>query len=142
MIKFVYNDGGRSLAGFKGKTGDCGIRAASIATGLPYDFVYNQINLLAQKERPRNGGKRSNARTGIWPKTLGKFLENYGFKWVACMGIGTGCKVHLRENELPKGILIARVSRHFVAVIDGVINDTYDCSREGTRAVYGYWIKN
>jgi len=28
-----------------------------------------------------------------------------------------------------------------VAVIDGVINDTYDCSREGTRCVYGYWEK-
>jgi UDP-N-acetylmuramate dehydrogenase len=24
---------------------------------------------------------------------------------------------------------------------DGVIFDTYDCSREETRKVYGYWIK-
>ena len=58
------------------------------------------------------------------------------------MGIGTGCKVHLKKEELPTGKIIARVSRHICAVIDGVINDTYDCSREGTRCVYGYYRKN
>jgi hypothetical protein len=26
-------------------------------------------------------------------------------------------------------------------VIDGVIHDTFDPSRGGTRCVYGYWIK-
>jgi len=25
------------------------------------------------------------------------------------------------------------------AVIDGVLHDAYDCSREGTRCVYGYY---
>ena len=55
------------------------------------------------------------------------------------MGIGTGCTVHLNPNELPKGRIICRVTRHYVAVINGVINDTYDCSRDGTRCVYGYW---
>lgn len=55
------------------------------------------------------------------------------------MGVGTGCKVHLRAAELPKGRLIVRVSRHLVAVLDGMIHDTHDCSRDGTRCVYGYW---
>ncbi len=64
-----------------------------------------------------------------------------GFKWVATMQIGQGCKVHLRANELPKGIIICSVSRHYTAVINGVLNDTYDCSRGGQRCVYGYWIK-
>ncbi len=62
-----------------------------------------------------------------------------GFKFVPTMGIGTGCKVHLRDGELPMGRIIARVSRHYVAVIDGVLHDTYDASRGGTRCVYGYW---
>lgn len=55
------------------------------------------------------------------------------------MGIGTGCRGHLREGELPNGRLIVSVSRHMVAVIDGVIYDTHDPSRDGTRCVYGYW---
>ena len=55
------------------------------------------------------------------------------------MQIGSGCKVHLRSDELPGGRLIVRTSRHLVAVIDGEIHDTYDPSREGTRCVYGYY---
>jgi hypothetical protein len=55
------------------------------------------------------------------------------------MRIGSGCTVHLRADELPPGRLIVNVSRHTVAVIDGVIHDTYDPSRDGTRCVYGYF---
>lgn len=57
------------------------------------------------------------------------------------MKIGSGCKVHLRENELPKGNIVVSVSGHLTCVKDGVIYDTYDCSRDGTRCVYGYWTK-
>ena len=49
------------------------------------------------------------------------------------------CTVHLRADELPAGRIIASLSRHVVAVIDGVIHDIYDPSRDGTRCVYGYW---
>jgi len=55
------------------------------------------------------------------------------------MGIGTGCKVHLREEELPKGKIIASVSKHLTTVIDGIIHDTHDPQRNGTRCVYGYY---
>ena len=34
--RWQYNDGGRSAAGFSGKTGDCVCRAIAIATGKPY----------------------------------------------------------------------------------------------------------
>jgi hypothetical protein len=69
-------------------------------------------------------------------------MKSLGFSWVSTMGIGTGCKVHLTAEELPKGTIICRVSRHYITVIDGVINDTYDCSRGGQRCVYGYWKKD
>jgi len=57
------------------------------------------------------------------------------------MFIGSGCRVHLRSKELPMGTLIVSVSKHLTTVIDGVINDTHDCSRDGTRCVYGYWYR-
>ena len=66
-------------------------------------------------------------------------MDLLGFKWTPTMLIGQGCKVHLLADELPKGKLIVNVSKHFTCVIDGIINDTYDCSREGTRCVYGYY---
>ena len=43
MTTFVYNDGGRKLAGRKGDTGDCVTRAVAIASGLPYLEVYNVL---------------------------------------------------------------------------------------------------
>lgn len=139
--RFTYDDGGRRAAGFRGGTGDCAVRSAAIATGLSYREVYDAINALALDERPRGGRKRSNARTGVWPRTLARFLEAHGFAWTPTMGIGTGCQVHLRADELPSGTLVVRVTRHFTAVIDGVIHDTHDCSRDGTRCVYGYWSR-
>ena len=55
------------------------------------------------------------------------------------MAIGSGCTVHLRADELPPGRLIVGVSRHTTAVINGVVHDTHDPTRGGTRCVYGYW---
>lgn len=35
--------------------------------------------------------------------------------------------------------LIAPLSRHVAAVIDGVVHDTYDATAGGPRCVYGYF---
>ena len=77
----------------------------------------------------------------MYKQTAEKYLESLGWKWHSCMSIGSGCTTHLRESELPSGRIICRLTRHFTCVIDGVINDTYDCSREETRCVYGYYYK-
>jgi hypothetical protein len=137
-IAHVCDDGGRSAAGYRGVAGDCACRAAAIATGLPYQEVYHGIDRLARSERPR-GGRRSSAREGVKGPTFRRYMESIGWLWAPTMGIGTGCRVHLREDELPGGRLVLSLSRHYTAVIDGVLHDTYDCSREGTRCVYGYW---
>jgi hypothetical protein len=55
------------------------------------------------------------------------------------MQVGSGCQVHLRTEELPKGRLVVRLSRHLTAVVDGVIHDIYNPDRRGTRCVYGYF---
>lgn len=52
------------------------------------------------------------------------------------MLVGQGCKVHLTENELPSGKLIVQIARHLTTVIDGVINDTWNCSG---KCAYGYY---
>ena len=85
--------------------------------------------------------KKSNSRSGVRRTTFRKYLEELGWKFVPTMTIGSGCKVHLRSDELPNGTIICSVSHHLTCVIDGVINDTYDCSREENRCVYGYFIK-
>jgi len=139
-LQFQFDDGGRKAAGYKGRTGDCVVRSIAIATGLPYRQVYDKVNELAKRERTgsRKRGK-SNARTGVYKGTTHKLLESLGWRWTPTMEIGSGCKIHLRADELPSGRLIVSVSGHLTAVIDGVIHDTHDPSRRGMRCVYGYW---
>jgi hypothetical protein len=137
--RFVKDDGGRAAAGFKGKTSDCVTRAVAIVTGRPYREVYDLINSLALAERPRGKKKRSSARTGVQKPTTKRLMEKLGATWTPTMLIGSGCKVHLCREELPSGRIVASVSRHVVAVIDGVVHDTHDSTRGGKRCVYGYW---
>lgn len=139
-MKFIYNDGGRSNY-FKGKANDCVVRSICNATGKDYLEVYNAINELAKSERT---GKRkkgvSSARNGVYKTTYKKYIEQVlGWVWHPTMKIGQGCKVHLAADELPSGTLIVSVSGHHTCVKDGVLIDTYDCTREGSRCVYGYW---
>lgn len=138
--RFVYNDGGRAEAGFKGTTSDCVPRAIAIAARLPYLSVYEALNALAKRER-RGKRKRgvSSSRTGVYRTTYERFLRGLGWQWTPTMRIGSGCTVHLRAEELPAGPLVAILSGHLTAVLDGVVHDTYDPSRDGTRCVYGYW---
>lgn len=140
-IQFQYNDGGRKEAGYKGDTRDCVCRAVAIATEQPYQKVYDDLNKFVEAEKKIEGKISSHSRTGIRKSTRHEYILSLGWKWVSCMGRGTGCKVHLHSNELPKGRLIVKVSKHCAAVIDGVLNDTHDCSRQGFRCVYGYYIK-
>lgn len=141
-MEWVFDDGGRAEADFKGTTGDCVCRAIAIATQKPYKEVYDLINEYGKQERTgkRKRGK-SSARNGVYKNTIKKVMEHYGWVWHPTMQIGQGCTVHLREDELPSGRLVVSVSRHEVAVIDGVIHDIYDPSREGDRCVYGYYTK-
>jgi hypothetical protein len=139
---WIHNDGGRKAAGYRGKSGDCVVRAIAIAAEKPYQEIYDALNSHALSERT---GKRkrgiSNARTGVYRVTYQKYLESMGWTWTPTMKIGSGCKVHLRSEELPKGRIIVSLSKHLSAVIDGVVHDTHDPSRRGTRCVYGYFQK-
>ncbi len=141
-MKFVYDDGGRHDAGYKGIAHDCVCRAIAIITEKPYQEVYEIINTLSKEEKlTGRKKKRSTARTGVFRKTYHDYLKSLGYIWVATMGIGTGCKIHLRKEELPNGHLLVKISKHLTAIIDGVLYDTYDCSRNENRCVYGYYYK-
>lgn len=168
---FVFDDGGRQASGRKGFAGDCVCRAVAIASGQPYDAVYRRLASERGEQRvtKRSSKKRASAREGI--NTRRKWFKDYmaelGFEWVPTMQIGSGCKVHLCAEELPSGRIIVAVSKHYTAVIDGVIHDTHDPRRDAhyvespgdhrplragewrlpsgeiagvsRRCVYGYW---
>ena len=153
-MRFVYDDGGRGAAGFKGHAGDCVARAIAIASGRAYADIYSALSSRAGAERKSRG---ASARNGIHTKR--KWFKDYmaalGFAWTPTMRIGRGCTTHLVKGELHTGRLVVSVSRHYTAVVDGVVHDTHDPQREETwhypqpdgttitkvnrRCVYGYY---
>ncbi len=142
-LEVVIDDGGRAAAGFKGEAGDCAARAIAIAAQLPYAEVYKALaaGTGSQRASKRTPKRAASAREGI--NTGRKWFKDYmtglGFEWTPTMQIGSGTTVHLAVGELPAGRLVVHVSKHVTAVLDGVVHDTHDPTRDGTRAVYGYW---
>ena len=162
MTGYVFDDGGRKEAGYIGSAGDCVTRAIAIATGQLYQDVYDALfdgiksfaassRSRAAKRAARGDGKDGTTpRNGVNRKVYEAYLLANGWQWTPTMAIGSGCKVHLDAKELPPGRLIVRVSKHLVAVIDGVIHDTHDprrwtiimengVQRIAARCVYGYY---
>lgn len=136
----MYSDGGAHTAGFRTEAGDCVVRAFAHATGKPYAEVRADVLRLAKAERPRNGKRRSTPRNGVHRPTIQKLATLYGMSWTPTMSIGSGTTVHVRAGELPEsGRHVLSLSKHVCALLDGELHDTYDPSREGMRAVYGYW---
>lgn len=148
-METVITDGGRAAAGYKGTTGDCVTRAIAIATGKPYQEVYDALYSASMEFGATRRGRIAKAvvqrggspRNGVFRPVYDAYLASLGWTFTATMAIGQGCKVHLKTDELPQGKIIVRLSKHIAAVVDGVLHDTHDCSREGTRCVYGYYSK-
>jgi hypothetical protein len=141
-LPWVFDDGGRSTY-FVGSSGDCVTRAIAVAAGLDYRDVYDALadGMARMKPGRGNRGKRS-ARNGVASAVYRPFLVRLGWEWHPTMSIGSGCRVHLAADEIPmSGRVIVRCSRHLTAVVDGVIHDTHDPSRAGTRCVYGYYTE-
>ena len=149
QLSFQFNDGGRAATGCKGRAGDCVVRSIAIAANLPYMQVYEDLRLANEsyaqlrnnRLAKRLNAKGSSPRNGNHRNVFHDYIVGLGFRWVPTMKVGAGCQVHLRADELPKAILIVKVSKHLTAVVNGVIHDTHDPARGGNRCVYGYYIK-
>jgi hypothetical protein len=144
MLIWTWNDGGRKDAGYKGQANDCTCRAITIVSGRPYEEIYSDLNEYgAAERRSKHRRGKSSARTGVHIPTIRRYVQNKfpAAIWIPTMHIGSGCTVHLRADELPRDRpLLVSVSRHMTTMMYGVIHDTHDPSRGGTRCVYGYWI--
>ena len=146
-MNWVYDDGGRQAAGFKGTAGDCVVRSITIAIGAHYQQVYDEL-FECNKQYAWSCRDQyalmlrkigCSPRDGVYRWVYEPYLKTKGWLWTPTMFVGGGCKVHLRSDELPSGNLVCTLSKHMCAVIDGVVHDCYDPSRAGSRCVYGYF---
>jgi len=156
--RWVKDDGGRGrpdiARGRRGETNDCVARAIAIATQRPYREVHDALTAAtvryvavsdsdwARRARRRGGVCVFHADHGVATEVYGPYLKRLGWKLTSTRELPRGKGVHLRADELPRGRLIVALPRHLVAVIDGVIHDTHDCSDEGRRRIQGYWTSS
>lgn len=127
---YIYDDGGK--CGVKGKS-DCGVRAVAIALDMPYQQARKLLKEQAAKGRQGNKA----ISKGIYKEDLQSAIESFGWYWVSAPKF-TGRKA--RYTDLPsEGNYIVSMAKHFTAVVDGQIRDTWDCSN---KMVYGYWAKS
>lgn len=128
QTNYIETDGGRAAAGFKGHTGDCGVRAMAIALGLDYKDCYKE---LAQAHKECTGEKT--ARKGIHKSIFNDVIRKYGWVWHSAPKFN-GRKA--RAIDMPKGPVIAQMRNHYAAVIDGTVCDSWNSTN---KMVYGFW---
>lgn len=109
-LNFIKNDGGRQAAGFNEKL-DCTVRAVAIALNMSYSSAHSLLTAYGRKDRHCYN--------------LGWFLSHGMGQWLAedysttCHTLGQFVQAH------PKGTFICVTRKHAMAVIDGVIHDTF-----------------
>lgn len=138
-LGYQFDVGPRGPAA-KARSRDCAVRAIAIATNRDYRDVHHELGLFCAASKARK--RRSDPDKGVFREHASAFLETLGWRWVATSAIGAKDKTHLNADELPAVNLIARVSRHYTAVVDGVIRDISNPDRYGKRLVYGYWVED
>lgn len=119
-MKFTYNDGGRTSAGYKGTANDCACRAITIATGKSYQEVYDTLNEAAGRERASKRRKgKSSARDGVYKTTIRWFMESIGWEWIPTMKIGQGCSTNWIVNAMNTDLKIWSLGA-FVGLVIGI----------------------
>lgn len=141
-MHFVKNDGGRADAGFKGSTGDCGIRAAAIVLDKPYKEVYDALQEIqtAFNAKKRNlKPSHRYVRNGVWKEVMHTYVTSFGAEWVPLASIGGEVvRVHDVAERWPNHRIVMRLARHFSAMVGGVNLDTW--AQIPVKRVYGIWI--
>lgn len=158
MLPYRYDDGGRATSGCRKSNKDCIVRAVSIYKGLPYNNVHAialEWGIIDGKcyldigQANGHYNKRIKKASAVMEKM---FANAFGLQWVKSDPRGKLERWYrLCVGDLPLNC-IARMRRHVVAIRDGVVHDTWDCTNRYVieddwgnmkikhRAVYGYWV--
>jgi len=127
-MRFIKNHGGRekyfptNLK--KHRTNDCVIRAISIATEIDYLKVRDALFDVAKEQ-----GRMPNDKT-----VYETYLESLGWVKKSPMKNRYNRKYRLGRIKIDRAIF--KTTRHLSAVVDGNLNDTWDCREWCANSYY------
>ena len=110
------------------KVGDCVIRAVSKAMGMTWEDTYVALCIqgFLSCDMP--------SANSVW----GTYLKNHGFRREIVSDDCPECyTVADFAREYPQGVYVVGTGSHAIAVIDGVIYDAWDSTRE--QPIYYYY---
>ena len=133
MIEYIYDDGGRKAAGYKGDTGDCAVRAIAIAADADYQHVYKAMcdamqehgyvaSGNAYRQKRKDGGKRKRGQLN-GKQVQQEVMAQFGFRKVT---LGAGERPTYTEAHARYGNCIVSTTRHVCALKGGALRDTFD----------------
>ena len=130
---FVYNDGGRATSKRPLQKNDCTVRALAIATGMPYDTVYDIL-----KDAGRQCSGRFNIKQFLFEPHNQDFF-NCKFHWQSFPAVKGECRMNpvAFSKQFNQGIYIAKTAKHVFTFIDGVAQDV-EAERDD-RCIYAAW---
>lgn len=130
---FKQADGGRANAKKK-YWGDCGPIALAIATGRSYDECTEALAEDGMLLRSTGSDIEAMIHSLEWQKK-----DFYGLRFEKLSFPAVKGQVRMRAGEFcekfPAGSFILRVSRHYIACVDGVVMGEYPI--EADRCIYG-----
>lgn len=151
MSKYVYNDGGRSDAGYTGHTGDCVVRAIALATGRKYKTVYRWMQKDKRQWYESQGlssasvTRYSNPGKGVSTGHYAPYLRVAGWyrershmgEW--CVGDTVADIANKYKGETV--IVRSRSKRqrgghHLCCIKRGTVLDTWDCRDNEVQSVF------
>jgi len=136
----------------KERHGDCGVRAICLAFDLDYNKVWNAATKMKQMNAPLykynyGGGyveykkSKATATRGLSKTdlidTLAFLNIDAVYKTTAYKEIGRDIQMYFHAGNLPERC-IAHIPRHWVAVKNGSIWDSYDSRGTRLRKLRGY----
>ena len=122
-MEYLYNEGGRGEH-YKGLVDDCVCRAITIATEMPYDVVYNALFDIAKNYK---GNSKVAIRIRLKPSPRSGCYNEVAIEFLKALNIEeVRGKLKVNDQMFYEGRYMVYVRRHWIAIIDGVVNDTWD----------------
>lgn len=120
--------------GPKGARNDCAVRAATLATGLSYKYVYDELQTMNTRAK---ASRSEIAKYGTLNDVTTRFLWENGWE-----KIETGWKEKklLKAEYLPVQPCVVQVSGHLLFVDDDTVLDTWDSRGDRSRRIEAVYV--